>query len=167
MRPPGSQSPELWAHQWETNLAFASTSRTKAHVQVRDRVRVAHELARGNLVGWAEFTDILINQRAGTSPMLRQMVESLTHEGQKLDHDQYTDDTKLGKTKRCLANKEFYAQGLIDLSTVLVLLFSALAENSEHISYALLDIKRDRPLLKELGGLKFRSVSRTPLAQDL
>ena len=69
---------ELWAHQWETNLVFASTSRTKAHVQVRDRVCVAHELARGNLVGWAEFTDTLLNQRAGTSPMLRQMVESLT-----------------------------------------------------------------------------------------
>ena len=100
---------ELWAHQWETNLAFASTSRTKAHVPVRDHVRVTHQLARGNLVGWAELTDILLNQRAVTSPMLRQMVESLTQVGQKLDHDQYTDDAKLGKAKRFLANKEFYA----------------------------------------------------------
>ena len=145
---------ELWAHQWESSLAFVSTSRSKAHTQVRDRVRVAHELARGNLVGWAEFTDILLNQRAGTSPMLRQMVESLTQVGQRLDPDQYTDDAKLDKAKKFLANKEFYAQGIIDLSTALAHLFSALAENSEHISYALLDMDRDKPLLKELGWPK-------------
>ena len=81
--------------------------------------------------------------------MFRQTVDSLIHVGQKIDPDKWSDDIMHAKTKKCLAHKEFYTQGMINLLTAFVHFFTALTENTEYIVYVLLMINESLTLRKE------------------
>ena len=118
-------------------------------MQIKLKVRAAHDLSKGFLITWDELTKLLITQRPGT-PILKRMLDCLTKVGMRFDPNKFVNDMKqYDKADKWLRNAENFARGTTELATSLMHFFNALGDNTEYIAQELLKLANNSSLLQK------------------
>ena len=103
-------------------------------MEIKERVRSAHDLSNGYLITWDELSKLLVTQRPGT-PVLKQMLDCLTKVGKRLDPCQFVDELKkYAKAAKWLRDPQNFGRGSNELSTSMMQFWVALADNTDYIA---------------------------------
>ena len=120
-------------------------------MEIKMKVRSAHDLSKGFLITWDELTNLLITQRPG-NPVLKRMLDSLTKVGMRFDPNQFVTDMKqFDKAAKWLRNAQNFARGTTELATSLMHFFNALGDNTDYIAQELLKLANNTSLLQKRG----------------